>query len=72
MIQERRRIAENVTASTSSTALQKTGTIGVSGISSILQYAPIELAALHAGASSLSFPFLPVALLIFFLYPMPF
>jgi hypothetical protein len=65
MIQERRRIAENLTASTSSTALQKTVTIGVSGISSILQYAPIELTALHAGAFSLSFPFFPLASLIF-------
>jgi hypothetical protein len=46
MIQERRLMAKNLHNLKTLTAIQKHG---VSGISSVLQYAPIELAILHAG-----------------------
>jgi hypothetical protein len=46
MIQERRLMAKNLHNLNTLAAIQKQG---VSGISSVLQYAPILLATLHAG-----------------------
>lgn len=52
MIQERRLMAKNLHNLNTPPGAQKHG---VSGISNVLQYAPVELATLHAGM--FDFPF---------------